>query len=46
MVELFTAETGTWTILITMPGGPTCVLGSGQSWEGQIAPEKVVGDVS
>jgi len=34
LVELFTAATGTWTLLLTMPGGPTCLLGSGDEWEG------------
>jgi hypothetical protein len=30
VIELYTAETGTWTMLMTMPGGPTCVTGSGE----------------
>lgn len=34
LVELFTAGTGTWTLLLTVPGGPTCLLGSGEEWEG------------
>lgn len=34
LVELFTASTGTWTLLLTMPGGPTCLLGAGEEWEG------------
>lgn len=34
LVELFTANTGTWTLLMTVPGGPTCLLGSGEAWEG------------
>lgn len=34
LVELFTSETGSWTILLTIPGGPTCLLGSGEDWEG------------
>jgi hypothetical protein len=34
LVELFTAGNGTWTLLLTMPGGPTCLLGSGEEWEG------------
>ncbi len=45
VVELFTAETGTWTILITYPpvhrGAPvrTCVIGSGEGWEMQSVPD-------
>jgi hypothetical protein len=34
LVELFTGETGTWTLLLTLPGGPTCLLGAGEDWEG------------
>ena len=34
VVELFTGETGSWTLLLTLPGGPTCLLGAGEAWEG------------
>jgi hypothetical protein len=34
LVELFTGDSGTWTLLLTLPGGPTCLLGAGDSWEG------------
>jgi len=34
LVELFTGEKGNWTLLMTMPGGPTCLLGAGEEWEG------------
>ena len=34
VVELFTAINGTWTLLLTLPGGPTCMLGAGEAWEG------------
>lgn len=34
LVELFTGQKGTWTLLMTMPGGPTCLLGAGEEWEG------------
>lgn len=33
VIELFTSDTGTWTVLITRPGTKTCVLGSGDGWE-------------
>jgi hypothetical protein len=34
MVELFaSAETGTWTLTITQPGGPTCMIASGHAFE-------------
>lgn len=46
VVELYTAKTGTWTMLITKPGGNTCVIGSGESWETQLTPQGVAGEVS
>ncbi len=34
VVEVFaSAETGTWTITVTMPNGVTCLVASGQSFE-------------
>lgn len=34
VVEVFaSAETGTWTITVTAPGGPTCLVASGEAWE-------------
>lgn len=34
MVELFASpETGTWTLTVTRPGGPTCMVASGHSFE-------------
>lgn len=34
IVETFaSAETGTWTITVTIPGGPTCLVASGQAFE-------------
>jgi hypothetical protein len=26
-------ETGTWTITMTTPGGPTCIVAAGEAWE-------------
>ncbi len=46
VLELFTANTGTWTILLTRPGGPTCVLGSGEGWELQQMPVPAKGELS
>lgn len=34
VIELFTGDTGSWTLLVTLPGGPTCLLGAGEAWEG------------
>lgn len=34
VVEVFASdETGSWTITVTMPGGLTCLVASGQSYE-------------
>lgn len=34
VVEVFaSAETGTWTITVTAPGGMTCLVASGQAFE-------------
>lgn len=26
-------DTGTWTIAVTRPGGPTCIVAAGEHWE-------------
>jgi len=34
LVELLTTEKGTtWTLIITLPNGLTCLLAAGESWE-------------
>ena len=34
VVELFKAKDGkTWTLVITLPNGPTCLLAAGKDWE-------------
>jgi hypothetical protein len=34
LVEIFASpETGTWTIVVTSPGGPSCLAAAGQSFE-------------
>ena len=37
MVELFVAETGTWTVMVTDTAGRTCIVATGKDWI-QIAP--------
>jgi hypothetical protein len=44
LVELFTGDSGTWTLLLTLPGGPTCLLGAGEAWEGSLPNDKA-GDI-
>ncbi|MBL4812147.1 MAG: hypothetical protein JKX69_07290 [Rhodobacteraceae bacterium] len=34
VVEIFASlDTGTWTITVTQPGGPTCLVAAGQAFE-------------
>lgn len=34
LLQVFrSAETGTWTILSTAPGGPTCIVAAGKGWQ-------------
>jgi hypothetical protein len=31
--EIFVSPRGSWTILVTIPGGKSCYLASGEGWE-------------
>jgi hypothetical protein len=33
VVETFASEAGSWTITVTTPGGPTCLVAAGQAWQ-------------
>ena len=33
VLEVFASKSGSWTFLVTMPDGVTCVVASGESWE-------------
>ncbi|MEZ5670304.1 MAG: hypothetical protein R3F55_23320 [Alphaproteobacteria bacterium] len=33
VLEVFSSEQGTWTLLLTMPEGQTCMIGAGEHWE-------------
>ncbi len=33
VVELLTSSNGTWTLLVTTPRGPTCLMGTGEAWQ-------------
>lgn len=42
MMEVFASEeTGTWTITVTMPNGQTCLIASGQAFEGAAVMDKI-----
>ena len=32
LLEVFAGPLGSWTILVTAPGGPTCLVRSGSGW--------------
>ncbi len=33
LMEVLTSKDGTWTVLLTSPAGPTCVVAAGTSWQ-------------
>ncbi|MBL8690925.1 MAG: hypothetical protein JNL04_17610 [Rhodospirillaceae bacterium] len=33
VVELLTSSSGSWTLLVTMPKGSTCLMGTGEAWQ-------------
>ena len=39
--EIFTSEEGTWTVMMTMSNGKTCIMAAGHSW--QNLPKEVLG---
>lgn len=32
LLEVFSSAGGSWTIVLTIPGGPTCLVSSGDGW--------------
>lgn len=37
LVELFASEDGeTWTLIITFPKGPTCIITTGHDWQSDL----------
>jgi len=32
LLEVLASPAGTWTIIVTVPGGPTCLVSSGEGW--------------
>ena len=33
VIEVLTSPVGTWSILVTAPGGPTCLVAGGENWQ-------------
>lgn len=45
MVEIFAStKTGTWTILVTMPNGMSCLMAAGKAWQGMAAAAETPGE--
>jgi hypothetical protein len=42
LLEVLASAEGTWTIIVTLPGGPTCLVSSGEGWHN--APIQVAAD--
>ncbi|MBT5108146.1 MAG: hypothetical protein HOM25_05665 [Rhodospirillaceae bacterium] len=40
LYEVFSSPNGTWTFIVTAPGGPTCLVMSGQNWDGSREPNQ------
>jgi hypothetical protein len=32
LIEVLVSPSGTWTMVVTKPGGLTCIIGSGRDW--------------
>jgi len=43
MVELFTADSGTWTIVVTQTDGTSCIVAAGNSWADYVRKPKLSG---
>ena len=41
LIELFVSEKGSWTMLVSDPNGRSCVMATGEDWQGFTLP---VGD--
>lgn len=33
LVEMLAAPDGSWTMIVTRPGGPTCIVSTGDMWQ-------------
>jgi hypothetical protein len=38
LIEVLVSPSGTWTMVVTKPGGMTCVIGTGREWFTRPAP--------
>jgi hypothetical protein len=33
VMQLFTSAKGSWTLVLTLPAGPSCIAGAGENWQ-------------
>lgn len=43
LVQVFAAPSGSWTIAVSLPNGPTCILSSGEGWQ-SVDPSPAAGE--
>ncbi len=39
LIELYTSEKGTWTLMLTQPNGVSCLIAAGDNWENVDRPK-------
>lgn len=39
LVELYTSDNGTWTLMLTQPDGVSCLIAAGENWESFNSPK-------
>ncbi len=42
LVEMLASPDGSWTMIVTRPGGPTCIVSTGDMWQ-PLQPASAVG---
>lgn len=45
IVELYTSEKGTWTLMLTQPNGVSCLIAAGDNWEHVDNPKTASQDI-
>ncbi len=43
VLEVLASDKGTWTIVVSLPSGMSCMIAAGEYWEDLPKPEKVAG---
>jgi hypothetical protein len=39
LVELYTSDKGTWTLMLSQPNGVSCLIAAGENWESFNTPK-------